>query len=620
MKPNRRRPVVDLLEPRRLLHAPIIEAPKKLTIPAGTPLYVPLTVDYDHTDRLRFSARTSGSDISATFRPGDSTYIRMQTTLGDMDFQLYDDVAPDTVRRIVGLVKSGFYDGLTFHRVVRGFVIQGGDPRGDGTGGPDFSFRDEFSADALFTGTGQLAMANSGDDTNGSQFFVTVGSPRGLDYNHTIFGQLVRGRATLNALNSVAVRPSDPSNPTDGKPIQPLIIQRAFVIQNRTDPVLRLRARAAATPQTTERVTVTVSSEDGTSTASFQVTVVADATGGGFQQPTPVNEPPFLDPQPDFTTPRNTPLEFRLFATDPDGGNMEFAAELVDQSVGTVTLTKTRVVTFTPAENFVGKVELLVGVRAAGANSRGGSNPFDTDLVQIGVGDKRATGAATTDLSVAAGAPAFNLNVATFTDTDTTGVAANWTARIDWGDGKVTDGTVVQNRDGTFSVLGDHEYPAAADDLPTTVTVEGDKGARLIMKGTVDARDIATLTTRGTLIVNGSSGKDTINIGVAGSRVEVNLNGVVKRFARSAVRRLQVFGYEGDDVITTAAVAAPAVVEGGAGNDRISTGSAADQLLGGAGNDRLSGGGGADSLFGGAGRDTADNDPADTRVSIEVLA
>ena len=101
-------------------------------------------------------------------------------------------------RRSRGLVEANFYDNLTFHRVVPDFVIQGGDPPGDGTGGPGFQFDDEFHPDAIFTGDAQLAMANSGKDTNGSQFFVTIGPQRHLDFNHTIFGQLVRGRDVLD--------------------------------------------------------------------------------------------------------------------------------------------------------------------------------------------------------------------------------------------------------------------------------------------------------------------------------------------------------------------------------------------------------------------------------------
>src|SRR5437660_12635930 len=145
-----------------------------------------------------------------------------------MVFELFGDLAPDTVGRLSGLVKSGFFNGLTFHRVASGFVIQGGDPNGNGTGGPGFTFSDEFNASALFGGNGQLAMANAGDDTNGSNFFVTIGNQRAsLDLNFTLYGQMDRGFNVLSAINAVPITPV--LGPTDGKPITPIVIAHATI-------------------------------------------------------------------------------------------------------------------------------------------------------------------------------------------------------------------------------------------------------------------------------------------------------------------------------------------------------------------------------------------------------
>jgi peptidyl-prolyl cis-trans isomerase A (cyclophilin A) len=141
-----------------------------------------------------------------------------------MTFELFQDLTPQTVNTIEGLIKSGFYDGLTFHRVVPGFVIQGGDPAGNGTGGPGFAFDDEFNARAIFSGNGQLAMANAGKDTNGSQFFVSIGPQRALDFNHTIFGQLVRGFDVLSAIEHV---PTDANN----RPLTPVSITSARLVR-----------------------------------------------------------------------------------------------------------------------------------------------------------------------------------------------------------------------------------------------------------------------------------------------------------------------------------------------------------------------------------------------------
>ena len=112
---------------------------------------------------------------------------------GSMTFQLFQDLTPNTVEQIMNLVNDGFYNNLTFHRVISGFMIQGGDPNGDGTGGPGYNFDDEFNAALQFTSPGMLAMANSGPDTNGSQFFVTVEPYRAGDFRYTIFGLLTSG-------------------------------------------------------------------------------------------------------------------------------------------------------------------------------------------------------------------------------------------------------------------------------------------------------------------------------------------------------------------------------------------------------------------------------------------
>lgn len=130
----------------------------------------------------------------------DGMYVVMETNKGNITMKLFYDKAPITVANFVSLVegKSGqsqrkgpFYDGLTFHRVVDGFVVQGGDPSGDGTGGPGYKFPDEIVNDLSFDGEGILAMANAGPGTNGSQFFITLGATPHLTGKHTIFGRVV---------------------------------------------------------------------------------------------------------------------------------------------------------------------------------------------------------------------------------------------------------------------------------------------------------------------------------------------------------------------------------------------------------------------------------------------
>lgn len=117
----------------------------------------------------------------------------IQTKKGTIQFELYDKETPKTVGNFEKLAQSGFYDGLTFHRVVEDFVIQGGCPNGDGTGGPGYQFEDEFVPTLSHNGPGVLSMANAGPDTNGSQFFITLAECNYLDGKHSIFGKVTQG-------------------------------------------------------------------------------------------------------------------------------------------------------------------------------------------------------------------------------------------------------------------------------------------------------------------------------------------------------------------------------------------------------------------------------------------
>src|SRR5438477_1693092 len=207
-KPQRRayRPVVEGLEDRCLLAAPVVDPITftPLNVPVNKTLFVPITATDTDGNPLTSTATSSNASVVVTVRNNPHPYLKVSVAgFGDMVFQLFDDLTPRTVAIISGLVKSEFYNNLTFHRVVPNFVIQGGDPNGNGSGGPGFTFEDEFNPNAIYSGSGQLALANSGKDTNGSQFFVTLSPQRILDFNQAIFGQLVRGFNVLSAIDQV---------------------------------------------------------------------------------------------------------------------------------------------------------------------------------------------------------------------------------------------------------------------------------------------------------------------------------------------------------------------------------------------------------------------------------
>ena len=144
--------------------------------------------------------------LSYSFALAAHPTVLLQTTQGDLTLELYDDVAPLAVENFTAHVKNGYYNGLTFHRIIKNFMIQGGDPTGTGAGGESIwhkPFKDEFKSGVVFDRGGILAMANAGPRTNGSQFFITTAATPWLNGYHTIFGKVLKGGDTLSKLNNV---------------------------------------------------------------------------------------------------------------------------------------------------------------------------------------------------------------------------------------------------------------------------------------------------------------------------------------------------------------------------------------------------------------------------------
>ncbi|HLM91244.1 MAG TPA: peptidylprolyl isomerase [Thermoplasmata archaeon] len=129
--------------------------------------------------------------------------VTLRTTLGDVRIELYRDRAPKTVENFVTLAKKGFYTGLTFHRVIPGFMVQTGCPKGDGTGGPGYTIPDEFERTLRHDGPGILSMANAGPNTGGSQFFITLATTSWLDNKHAVFGRVRGGQDVVEKIGAV---------------------------------------------------------------------------------------------------------------------------------------------------------------------------------------------------------------------------------------------------------------------------------------------------------------------------------------------------------------------------------------------------------------------------------
>jgi len=150
---------------------------------------------------------------AATFQPGTRYYARMKTSKGEMLIRLFPETAPLHVTSFAYLAGLGFYDGLTFHRVIPGFMAQGGCPLGTGTGGPGFKIDGEYDRKVSHDRAGMLSTANAGPGTDGSQFFITFAATPWLDGKHTIFGVVEEGQPVLAALESIGTQSGQPKEP-----------------------------------------------------------------------------------------------------------------------------------------------------------------------------------------------------------------------------------------------------------------------------------------------------------------------------------------------------------------------------------------------------------------------
>ncbi len=159
-------------------------------------------------------------ELGDGIEPGKAYRAVLETSKGRLVIDLFADDAPVTVNSFAYLIRHHYYDGIKFHRVIDGFMAQGGDPTGTGTGGPGYKFEDEFSHHR-HDGKGVLSMANAGPGTNGSQFFITFGPTPHLDGRHTVFGRVVEGLDVLDRLTRIQ----------PGMPGTPDVIERAYLVE-----------------------------------------------------------------------------------------------------------------------------------------------------------------------------------------------------------------------------------------------------------------------------------------------------------------------------------------------------------------------------------------------------
>lgn len=162
------------------------------------------------------------TDPITTDTMSENRHAVIETNLGTMELELFEQRAPITTKNFIDLSEKGFYDGIVFHRVIEDFMIQGGDPDGTGFGGPGYSIEDEFHSELKHDGAGYMSMANSGPDTGGSQFFITLEATNFLDGKHAVFGKVVKGMDILEKIGTVETDSGD-------RPLEEVVMEKVTI-------------------------------------------------------------------------------------------------------------------------------------------------------------------------------------------------------------------------------------------------------------------------------------------------------------------------------------------------------------------------------------------------------
>lgn len=340
-----------------------------LTVQIGSPLHVPIDAYSPSGGPLTVSVSVSDPSLLEASVLSGNRSIRMDLEgYNDMVFELFEQRAETASGRVIQLADSGFYDGIIFHRVVDDFVIQGGDPTGTGTSGSTLgTFDDDFHPELQHNREGVLSFAKSSDDTNNSQFFITEVDTRFLDFNHSVFGQLVEGFSVREAISETALNGS--------RPVNDVTISTIDVFDDTENSVIMFKPTGNGTGTTS--VTVTLTDQSGNSVSeTMNVGVVTDSA----------NSQPFLtDLQSSVTSPINTPAQLQLSSIDIEGDAVTYFGQSLSSSInGSVSVdANSGLVTVTPANGFVGTITAQVGVAPGNGVFGNGASDSDTQRVSF---------------------------------------------------------------------------------------------------------------------------------------------------------------------------------------------------------------------------------------------
>lgn len=497
------------------------------TVACGKALVIPLVVNDLEGDAVSYTVTTDQPWLSARVRTGHPVMkMRVRSNNdgsgnpidGTMEFALFRAETPDTAGFIAGFAQSPYYENVLFHRVISNFVLQGGDPAGTGSGPSPYTLPHEFRPQFVYSGRGQLAMANSAGGysqtfnsygrsfqstnsfgiadgtieyitakttpTNGSQFFITLGQPRHLDFKHTLFGQLLRGFDIMDKVAGVPVGGAD-------KPNANVTMSELSVNPSSSDGILLVSATSVGTGN----VIVTARDAGGnTATKTFNIAAVKDATIN--------NDPPIIAPLDPVVTPLGVVPVVKVNSMDLEHDAISTRMPLrVRQTFFNATPPSTETIYASlnagnlnaVARPTVGAWDVTVGV--SGFNDRQlTSSPFDASrfqLLEIGVGDK-AIEATPVTLEAKATVATGSVTVASFRH-GTLGAASDFIASVNWGDGSALQTstgatppvTIVPSisKPGYWDVKGNHTYARAGVYL-LQVTIDGPLGSTRVAKGT----------------------------------------------------------------------------------------------------------------------------------------
>lgn len=476
----------------KVFAAPVIDQIPNANIPAGKSFIVPVTASSPNLRPLTFTATSSTNRITVEvhtnnpfwkmnvvqvapaiapgafptpFRGGVATV----TNVGDLTFMLFRDMTPHTVDVFQGLTAGGLYTSNTiFHRVIAGFMDQGGDPLTNGTGGPVFRYEDEWNPKAMFTGIGQLALANSGKDTDGSQFFVTVAPFRSGDFGYAIFGQLIRGFNVLSNINNTVVD-------ANSRPLADVIITKASLVPDNFDTVITLTGTNLAGVSGTIKV-IADDGVGGLTTNSFTATTVADANlPAPFLYPNTVTNliAPINKRLTNLITGYTFPGVTNYWSVNYADANSSVSAS---NSSGVIITNQLQWVVV-PDTNYAGPVSFIFFVSATPSFSS-----YDQQTFTFAFGDT-AISAVTTNFIASALSPFTNQLLATFTNGVPNSPTNNFTAAINWGDNSTNTALIVTNLAGRKEVRGSHTYTNSGD-YPVYVTIQSTLGAKAVVSAT----------------------------------------------------------------------------------------------------------------------------------------